>query len=247
MYLNSVFFWPSPPWVDIVYWTLRFEVMFYAIIFAILLFSALRYVTVICIVIGAWSAYSNFFPNSSLLLVLPSWLRQVTLSQYGCFFALGVLMYSASRKSLVSIASFWIALFFAAGIAAISRVSVQEGLGDGSAAIIWFSLLVLSMYASVIWNDRLNRLFGRFGPYFRVVGLMTYPLYLLHYSMLNLIYWSFPNVNSRLFDSAAVAFILLITLLITSFIEPPLRRHLKTAIERLLFLAKSSLATVGVK
>jgi peptidoglycan/LPS O-acetylase OafA/YrhL len=44
---------------------------------------------------------------------------------------------------------------------------------------VWATAMTL-LILSVIYSDAINRKFGRFGVQIRQVGLLTYPLYLLH-------------------------------------------------------------------
>jgi peptidoglycan/LPS O-acetylase OafA/YrhL len=230
-YIHSVAFLPNPPWIVIVYWSLHVEIMFYAIVFILLVFSARFEVIVpVMIAVGTWSTTGDVFPG--LYDSLPAWLKQVTLTQYGCFFAIGVLLWACTRQRYTWTRVGFLALFIVGGIFEIKNNPNAAALE----AAVCFSVLLVLMFVAVLCDSRMPSTISTLALQIRVVGLMTYPLYLIHYPLRDFAYWYFPDVRRGGWDPLVAAATLLVSLFITLVMEPPLKRRLKRGLELLIGL-----------
>lgn len=156
-YLKSVTIFPLGPWINPVWWTLPVELMFYSLV-GVSLWRGWPLVRVaLCL-----GAYSCGYWLLKLSGVLPAWDTgkfTLTLAYYGVFFALGVLLYA--RAHLRSFVLF----------ACVGLIAIRDHDGSLAAPLIWLGalgiLVVFVFYNPAHWRTR-------------TLGLMTYPLYLLH-------------------------------------------------------------------
>ncbi|MET0338438.1 MAG: acyltransferase, partial [Caulobacter sp.] len=87
-------FFPKAPWIDSVYWTLIVELVFYAMIFALLLMDAVRKIGAFAMTLGMVSSTMWFAHAGGLLSgFVDSWAAHLSLLRHGCFFAAGVLLW----------------------------------------------------------------------------------------------------------------------------------------------------------
>jgi peptidoglycan/LPS O-acetylase OafA/YrhL len=174
--LRTMWLSPWEPWIDGVYWTLGIEMAFYVLIWLLLLCGGFRWIQWALIAIGLPSAViwyllaiGAFDPG-----VIPYRTFQLTLLRHGCHFALGGLMFLNVDRDH-SIARLAGCAFFA-GACLIEIFHVPES-AHLAAAIVW-SLAVVCVGAGARFNDHVAR-FIPAGPA-RMMGLATYPLYLIH-------------------------------------------------------------------
>jgi peptidoglycan/LPS O-acetylase OafA/YrhL len=167
---------PWEPWIDGVYWTLGIEMAFYALIWLLLLCGGFRWIQWALIAIGLPSAAIWYLTSIGAFDpgVIPMRTFQLTLLRHGCHFALGGLMFLNVDRGH-SIARLAACAFFA-GACLIEIYHVPES-AQLTAAIVW-SLAVACIGLGAKFNDRVTR-FIPAGPA-RMMGLATYPLYLIH-------------------------------------------------------------------
>jgi exopolysaccharide production protein ExoZ len=171
-YLRSMSLWIKGPWIDGVYWTLAVEIAFYAIVFVLV---AVRQFSRVHLLAWALSAASSAFlavvyargysPLFSFDFMLP----------YGCHFSCGMFLWLWSTNRLSPAHS-------------LTGASVAAGLGlaqvylpfapAGEAPLAPAFIYGIGVLWVAISARKTNP--PRFAPLFRTVGLMTYPLYLLH-------------------------------------------------------------------
>lgn len=172
-YLRSITLFPIGPWVEGAYWTLPIEMAFYLLV-ALAIWRAwpLRN---LALGLGFYSALfwllkiANLglhFADFSIIENNPGY---ILLAHFGVFFAFGVLLYE--RRYPYAAVTF--ALF--ALLATSWRSHAMHIAGDPFyiAPIIWLVAAML-IVAVAMWNPPIARLPTR------TLGLMTYPLYLLH-------------------------------------------------------------------
>jgi peptidoglycan/LPS O-acetylase OafA/YrhL len=194
-YLRSVAFMPTPPWIDSVYWTLAVEIAFYTIIFLLLAMQRFEWLRPIACLLGLgsssfWIVFTVFGTQgdtglaSVLHFVQWSRLGELTLIKHGVFFAMGVLLWLRLIKKAPDTLP-WIALFALGGCLQIAGETVFKFEKTGLA---YSPLLPCAMWlGSVAWiwlatthNDWICRAPAWLLQTLRRLGLMTYPLYLLH-------------------------------------------------------------------
>lgn len=171
---RTALLWPVGPWVSGVYWTLAIEIIFYALVALVM---AMRgSLTNLALWLGAWSTAfwlakaANVALGGSLnFAAIENERGYLLLAHDGVFFALGMLLFKQRQR--------WAALLFAGiGFAAVawrSHAMAIPGAHFLAAPGAWAACT-----AAVAWcafrNPRLEHLPTR------TMGLMTYPLYLLH-------------------------------------------------------------------
>jgi len=241
---------PIGPWLDTVYWTLGVELSFYSVIFLLLLarrydligivMSVIGVLSTICILYGAGNlrgwfhirhlggryAHQVFGQPVLILLLLP----------FGTFFALGTLLWLCLFDRVTKARLITALICFAGGL---MEVRVHAGwLTDDfpsrqwiAAPLVW-SLAVVTIIASVRWNANFHSKVGVKGArIIRRIGLMTYPLYLLHqfagYVVITHLRAHLPYVFCVIL---AAVLSLAAALAISLFAEEPLQRWLRKRI-----------------
>ncbi len=187
-YLDCVLFVPVEPWLDGVYWTLGVEIAFYALVFALLRLGRFRSVGPVCAAVGGASTlfWVATLAVPSLGTVAASRVAELTLLRHGCFFALGVFLWLSLVKGPTA---------GRLGVIAACAVGTLIEIGDAAESFLFqmsrsespllprlvFAGCVLMIVASVRGNAWLRARLGERGcALARRLGLMTYPLYLLH-------------------------------------------------------------------
>jgi peptidoglycan/LPS O-acetylase OafA/YrhL len=186
LYLKSLIFAPIGPWVCGVYWTLGIEIVFYALIFCLLLFDRFRWLPHVTLIIsglsaGFWfgidsHAFTDRFPRATQLLLL----------DHGCYFALGTALWLIQRRGLtiVNICVCFLCLF--AAHSQISSTNNIEAISNGIMGVSSFTPFVIwcisiaIIILSVTYGSILSKIFAPISSNIRLLGLMTYPLYLIH-------------------------------------------------------------------
>ena len=193
-YVRSLTLSPVGPWIDGPYWTLAIELMFYICVFVTLMFKvslnalALFLSTIGCIFpmmsIVQLLPGQHFKPLINLLNSLPMCAQVISLA---CpFFGLGMLFWSLSKPAHPRTHN-W--LFCATALSCLFQLLkgcrfLMEKEGETSfiwtlPALIW--LFAMTMIAiNVHWHKYFSLKLSSKRASLRTLGLMTYPLYLLH-------------------------------------------------------------------
>ena len=171
-------FVPFDPWVDSVYWTLGIEIAFYAIVWTLLRLGRFDLMETVAIVIGLfsslfWCAYFAFGWTD----LAETRLLQLTLVHHGAFFAVGVLLWLMRFKATTMPRLAFTALFLAGGVLEIvSSVDVHSIKVEAAMPYAPPIAIFLIAIALMAWSLRLDLSWSGW----RRIGLMTYPLYLIH-------------------------------------------------------------------
>lgn len=193
--LKTFVIYPTGPHVDIVYWTLAVEVAFYGAVFLALISKRIS-LDALAILLALWSGGANLAMLGADHLVswgpaLVDYLHSratftITLIHHGTFFALGMTIWAAWRYGLSGSRIFVMALSTAGGAAEIVlHVTHHPQFGSYP---VWqplaaWILFVTAIVLSLRYNEAISQVLGTSGVRaFRFLGLMTFPLYLLHYS-----------------------------------------------------------------
>ncbi|MER8435633.1 acyltransferase [Mesorhizobium sp. M1312] len=169
--VRTALFVPYSPWVDSVYWTLGIEIAFYAVVWTLLWLGRFHLMEVVAIVIGMVSTlfWCLYYPLDWSNLAETRWLA-LLLMHHGCFFATGVMIWLKRFKAVTPFRLVLCALFLAGCVLQIAS-SVEEQMPY--APPIVFFLVAIALMA---WSLRLDLSWRGW----RRIGLMTYPLYLIH-------------------------------------------------------------------
>jgi peptidoglycan/LPS O-acetylase OafA/YrhL len=186
---------PVGPWVDGVYWTLGVEIVFYSLVALVLVTAGGHRLTRVGLALGAvgslfWllrlADYSTGRHFQHVFAFFETDLGVLFLLTNGCFFALGVILYSVQQDGLSKSKLGVLVLCILGGLISIVASARYKSItSDGNqidivvAPAVWM-IAVCTIAASVFWNDALLRLAVNWQSPIRIVGLATYPLYLLH-------------------------------------------------------------------
>jgi len=250
-YARAMTLWVQGPWIDGIYWTLGIEIIFYALIFLILCLG--RYGS-ISVALGIMTLASTAFWSALAIdRVLPGMLHvgfvhdllaspasAFLLFRHGCFFALGGLLWLCHSKGFTGWRIFLLGLCLSSGILEIfdSARAIVLPIGDSPerrilACAVWIAA-VAGLAAAIVYNHAFHRLFGKSAGVIKFLGLMTYPLYLLH----DIIGAALLKAASSLGAppvvalAFAMAIVLGLSWAVTRFLEPPVQALLRSLLSR---------------
>lgn len=189
-YLRTLILFPKGPWIDGAIWTLVAEAVFYFLIWLVLSFDKgrdvywwARLAMVAQLAIWLTVPISEMFTDK-IAVVASSYLARVTLVSTGSFFLLGIFLFeiwnlgkTRARMALVLTAGFCslMSLYY------ISRNSVPVrdfGQNVFTPLAIWSLCILASVIFVMLEQYRPPEAPVR--AFIRQVGMMTYPLYLVH-------------------------------------------------------------------
>jgi peptidoglycan/LPS O-acetylase OafA/YrhL len=241
---RSLLLSPWGPWVDPSYWTLGVEIVFYALVALLIAggrFTAMRSYAMLLGLVSAvyWLAWwvSLVEPAGQLHQWMTRYrdsrLLELLLVPYGCFFALGVMLWSQFIKQRTR--GGWPMLTFLATVClmqiAAHHVMAIEKIGIATSVwvpMLAWSLAIVWMALSIHYSDRL--LAGAATrSLLRRIGLMTYPLYLIHQVLGCLLLGALDRAGIDRFAALGITVAVLLALsnLVCSVLEQPLRSALK--------------------
>jgi peptidoglycan/LPS O-acetylase OafA/YrhL len=254
-WLKTVTLMPFEPWIDPAIWTLGVEVAFYALVFSLIAAGTTRHLFAVVKAIGVISAVfwianlaSDLAPDG---LTMPIYLdvtgdygiarvQELLLLKHGCFFALGLLLATWSRTRRFSPVDLILGLVFEVGAMLEIRAASDGVLSYAGASAHWtmpaaiWAVAVLAIPVSVLWNDRLVTGLGRTAPAIRLLGLATFPLYLVHQVVGYTLLQQFRAVHN---DTAVLAITIVLivgaSLFISARVEPRVRMRMKAVFDRL--------------
>jgi peptidoglycan/LPS O-acetylase OafA/YrhL len=238
-------------WLDVVYWTLAAEMSFYLLVFCAML---TRRITLRHFAFGltVWSAVFNTIALLILFCTTPANLPEVSpanlpylavlmfrvpcaalLLNHGCFFALGIWLFISANRPLTAIERIAVAVTCLSGAAEIyffasfllTCIPVISGQSAFVPIVIWAAAVGLIAYDANRIRNPSSAASGEASSFLRTLGLITYPLYLIH----NVIGAKVIHalINAGLNATAAVyvglAVLLLLCWLICTAIEPAIR------------------------
>jgi exopolysaccharide production protein ExoZ len=235
-YVRSMMLLPKGPWISPVYWTLAVEIVFYTLIFALLCLKGFTSLNRVALGLTLFS--------SAYLLVL--WLRffhisehlNVFLLRHGCFFALGLWLWLSTTRPLLRWERAAVVL---ASMASLLEICLKglEFLPTQALGPVWIIVPILVWGAAVAWiglgPDGGSFFTPRTAAVIRALGLMTFPLYLVHdeigrrtIEMLLGI-----GVNKWIALTSGTLFVILLSWIICIYWEPPARKALSLAFDKL--------------
>lgn len=225
---GSILFWPMFG-IDPSYWTLAIEVNFYVLVALSLAGgSSLDRIERVGVLLGLASAV---YWIASCFVEVPSATNrivQLTLLPHGCFFALGILIRTRQRLGWRVLRSAWL---FPICVAALIEIEAHRVVMNGEdlahvPPLLLFALCLLP----ILLAEKLQPWLARHaGPWVATLGLMTYPLYLLHQELGAIMIGGMLHLGMRFWPAAAVAIVamLLLSWTVVRFGEPPLRAMLE--------------------
>jgi peptidoglycan/LPS O-acetylase OafA/YrhL len=251
-YARTIALVPVGDHIDIVYWTLTVEIAFYALVFAVLLVKDFETLLKVLIVVGLISTafdlvlafhaeLSRFIPRICLATVTASSYHtsRLLLLRHGCFFALGMLLWTlgSGKRTWPQSYTVFLAIFVLGGTAEVwheaqnQKISLAHPLSTASPVIAWLIGLGCIVASGLYSSGR------KAGPVktLRFVGLLTFPVYLLHNNIGLLILNKLAGGDSRATGMIVVTVLLVLSAatVITLFVEPPVANALRQTLRRL--------------
>lgn len=233
--VRSLLFWPTGGWIAPQFWTLPVEIMFYALVWLMIWAGAVRHLdwlalALLLVSIAYWlGEYAGLFVREGQFF-------NVLLLKHGLYFAIGICLSSWDRQGfsplrlIVILAGILAAtLEVAHAVRAYGVYSEQVPNAWIAPYLIWLALLGL-IVASLRWKAGIEQVVERahLGGLFRMIGLMTYPLYLVHLHVAGLFMALALGAGIGLWIAllGATVVTLLVSVVIVRWIEPLLREPL---------------------
>jgi peptidoglycan/LPS O-acetylase OafA/YrhL len=265
MYVRSVAFFPTGAWIDSVYWTLGVEICFYTLVFVLLMAHRQHWIRPIMCGIGLvstvfWIGFTlaaqdrDSFAFELFSRVQWSRLGQLSLLQHGVFFAFGVLLWSRLVKKASYHHSPWLLLFLVGGCLQIMGENSLKLEKTGFAfsplvpCAIWLGAMLFFWFA-VASNARIQQMPLWILQLLRRLGLMTYPLYLLHSVTGGALMGEFIDLGVPASTSLAVAVAIVMALAwwISKVPEPALQKSTRALFAALQARWQNNHGNAGVR
>jgi peptidoglycan/LPS O-acetylase OafA/YrhL len=249
-YLHSMTLLPAPPWVDVQYWTLQYEMFFYGLVFLLLLGRSFEHIEKLALGLIALAATSwlALYAVESANHSIAETLREKLMGSnshglpffYGSFFGLGILiaLWSNGRISRAGLVGVGIAL-------AVSCWQIYDTHLDEAPkgtdfpvllATYWpvpIGIFLVSVAAINLSTTDRWTVSDQSGGIMRTLGLATYPLYLIHLTSGALLmkwlmkYGMWPSAAF----TATVLIVVAISIFIAVVLETRVRRAFRWAVE----------------
>lgn len=192
----AIFLFPKGPWIDGVVWTLTIEIIFYALIFFILAFRSEKHLPKfqrlwLLVVVVFWvlvMGHRTGLPLGSVGAAASNfadaYMSRVVLLTTGPFFLVGMFANELHQRGFTRER---LAMTLIATVCGACAVFVSASRGEpvmhlGQLAwvpvLVWLGLTGFCFLA-IFWST-LGSVFANHGRLIRSLGLMTYPLYLMH-------------------------------------------------------------------
>jgi peptidoglycan/LPS O-acetylase OafA/YrhL len=214
------------PLIDAVYWTLQVELIFYGIIWLTLVTGQMKRITA---VLWAWLGVAGL---TTLVQVsgatVPN--RIIVATGYAAYFAVGaaaaLLVRGDRRQSVVLLlaASCGLSLARAFYDARAAR-AMYHGVNVGVAVAVVAASMALVLAVAF---GRLARL-GR--PWMVGAGLLTYPLYLLHDEVSNVLFTRWQALNRWVLLAVVLLIVSAASFAVHAFVERPVAGRLRLALD----------------
>lgn len=185
-WLRTVIFWPFAPWIMGQFWTLGIEIGFYTLMLIVIMTGSVKALprigaALIGLCLVYWLARLGAGGQDPLGRV-----TALLLLQHGTYFGMGILLADGARNGVRR----WHAPFYALGLIAAAMQIRMAASWEGGAAgvdgawpvalgifVLCFGLAALSLR----YNPLVLGWIGSAGAQkARTMGMMTYPLYLIH-------------------------------------------------------------------
>lgn len=246
---RSVAFWPAGQQVDAAYWTLGIECAFYLAVAASLgVTGSARRIELVGAAIGLASGL--FWVGCLAVGPVAAWLfthraLQLLLLPYGCFFALGIVIARCHAAGVTPLRAAALAALLAVSGTEVAVHATESANESGLPLAIGTALAIFAVaVAALLLANRTQPWLARWinPSAARTVGLMTYPLYLLHQEAGAVLVRALTAVgvpvDAALLASAAAA--VATAWLIAHLAEPPLRRWIAPRLGRAIIVRRGA-------
>ncbi len=245
-WLSSILFNPLGPWVEPSYWTLGIEVAFYSLVFALLAAKRFRWIEGVMVVVAAvsagvwvWRLLVELGLGLPQLPPIRNRALELLLVPHGVYFATGALIWLGLFGRWTWGRTVWLLVAMAGGYLGL-YMNARDVLADGLQQtrhlppLIWAGA-VFVMVASVRLDGALQRFVSPpLAGVIRTIGLLTYPLYLLNYTVGTAFLVLLLRLGFERYMALTMTIVSLVALaaLITVAVEPALRRLVGHLLDR---------------
>ena len=250
-FMASVLFVPLVKHVASSYWTLPVEIVFYSLIFILLCRNGFRHVEWLALIVGGGSAFMWVVYWLRSLIKL-DWLGRIAgalgdrpfsrilLVQHGVFFSLGLLIWLISSFGWRTRWMVAAGVFLGAGVLEIVAETANSSRWTGyhqspGLPIAILLLAIAGISASIAFRGAIGRTCCRHANTIRTIGLMTYPLYLIHQPFGELVLLRLLEAGCPLAPALVAAILLTVGLaaVVAVWLEPPLQAVTKQMLRAL--------------
>ena len=247
IYFSLVLF--PGPFVATAYWTLPIELAFYFVVYSLVMFHGFRHIKGLAVVLVLWGTpYLLALAGNARGMNHWNWVNftylweNMSLLRYGPYFGLGILVWLYKEKRLGIVGALFAGLALALApleiYAKAAEVLPDFARSPLTPGLNWIQLSTLTSIAfyvafvAIVLSVRFNRLFpanAALRKTVRLLGLMTYPFYLLHERVGEFVIGLMKELGMAHLPSVFVALagVGIVSLLIASYAEPALRGLLK--------------------
>ncbi len=236
---KQIVIFPKGEWIDGVFWTLVVEVAFYV---AITLIIYLGMYNKIETIVTCWSLMTLAISLITLLSYLSdvselhliyrfgvSYFSRIILVSTGPYFCVGILVYIVARSGLslkraVLLAGSAAACLINIYLASSDDEFIQKGYATAFVPMIIWSFAVIGIAFSA-WSGISSPGGARVRTIARWVGLMTFPLYLIHNSLGAYLLGLIIKAGVPIYPAfcIAVVVVIIVSFVISRSLEPLLR------------------------
>jgi peptidoglycan/LPS O-acetylase OafA/YrhL len=243
-WLRAATLFPQGPWIDGVIWTLVVEAAFYLVVFAIILSGQIaRLPTMarigLAILTAFWAMVVASYladlglVSAALQSLASAYSSKVILLTTGAFFLLGMFAYEMFERGITRQRLGCVALAMFGCLASIwHSASGMTGVLDlGTSPLVPMAawLLATLLCGAVIAIERARPPSRHYRALARRLGLITYPLYLMHNITGGWIMGRLRESGASMEMAAllALAICLAVSYLFAALVEPPMQRLLR--------------------
>lgn len=253
VWFNSMVLSPFKPWIDLSYWTLGIEMSFYLLIFILLLGKRFRYLAPVMTLISLLSSAAIFYfshlvdraptaagsLSAAFMAHYHDRITYLLLVHHGPLFALGVLLWLGFYHRFNTPRLVCLAITLAGSLLAVHTDSAElEAIfhyrfSATPAVLIWVGAMT-GIVLSLVYNQQIAHAVGPRGASFaRAAGLATYPLYLVHQQVGDIVVHRLAN-NIPYPAAMALCFtaLLAFSFAVVPYVEKPLQNFLKRFLHR---------------
>ncbi len=237
------------PFLATAYWTLPIELAFYFLVYTVITFNGFKHIQTIAILLVLWGApYLVALALNAHGVVHWAWVdfdygwKNMSLLRHGPYFGLGILVWLYKEKRLSRVGAWAAGLALMLACLEIYARAVEVLPKFAHSALVretpWTHLAIPSCmafglaFAGILLSVRFNPLFPANAALRRVVrllGLTTYPFYLLHERVGEFAIYLMKRIGLADLPSALLALVGIgaVSLSIAWYCEPALRSLLK--------------------
>lgn len=240
LWAKSVVFWPFGPWIAGQIWTLPIEIFFYAAVYILILVQRIHRLEWLAWGIGLASAGYWIAVAGFGVIDHAGRITQLLLLQHGCYFALGMIMARLDGARLTLDRATLVLVCLATAVLQVRAAALAEAPGFGIegewgiAYVAWIAAIA-AIGVALVTKDRIAGHIGPLAGPLRWMGLMTYPLYLVHIHaggpvLVEALHWGLSPVLAM---ALAAVVSLVLAGVLASLVEPSVHRAVSAILTRL--------------